>query len=96
MDGKEVTFMGNVVQLVPIIAIFIAMFWIMNASQRKEKKKKEELLKSLKKGLKVQTVGGIIGQIEEISNDDEITLIVDTRNKGTLTVTKDSIASATE
>lgn len=81
--------------MVPIIAIFVAMFWMMSSSQRKEKKRKEELLKTLKKGLKVQTVGGIIGQIEEIS-ENQITLLVDTRNKGTLTIHKDSIVLALE
>ena len=92
---KEPTFLGSFVQMVPIIVIFIAMFWMMNASQRKEKKKKEELLKSLKKGLKVQTVGGIMGEVDEIG-EDSVTLLVDTRNKGTLTITKDSIAAAVE
>lgn len=95
MEPKDPTFLGSLVQMVPIIVIFIAMFWMMNASQRKERKKKEELLKSLKKGLKVQTVGGILGEVEEIS-DEKITLLVDTRNKGTLTVSRDSIASAVE
>ena len=95
MDQKEPTLLNNIIQMVPIVAIFIAMFWVMSSSQRKEKKKKEALVKSLKKGLKVQTVGGILGTVEEIK-DDQITLMVDTRNKGTLTFHKDSVATAVE
>lgn len=92
---KEPTFLGNILSMVPIIAIFIVMFWLMSSQQRKEKKKKEELAKSFKKGLKVQTVGGIIGTIEEIK-DDNIILMVDTRNKVTLTFHRDSIATTVE
>ena len=51
MDEKEPTLLNNIIKMVPIAAIFIAMFWLMSSSQRKEKKKKEELAKSLKKGL---------------------------------------------
>ena len=89
----ELTTMGTITQFVPIIVIFGAMFWMMSSSQRKEKKKKEELLNSLKKDQKVQTIGGIIGTIEEIK-DQEVLLLVDARNKGYLTVSKESISTA--
>jgi preprotein translocase subunit YajC len=92
-DQPQLTTMGSIMQFVPIIVIFGAMFWMMSASQRKDKKKKEELLNSLKKGQKVQTIGGIIGTVEEIK-DGEVILLVDVRNKGTLTVSKDSISTA--
>jgi preprotein translocase subunit YajC len=89
----ERTTLGSTLEtIVPMAVIFGAMFWMMNSSQRKEKKKKEELLNSLKKDQKVQTIGGIIGTIEEIK-DQEVLLLVDSRNKGYLTVSKDSIST---
>lgn len=87
------TTLGTILNFVPMILIFGAMFWMMSASQRKEKKKKEQLLNSLKKGQKVQTIGGIIGTIDEIK-DKEVLLLVDERNKNFLTMNKDSISSA--
>jgi preprotein translocase subunit YajC len=89
----EPTTLGYITQFLPVIVIFGAMFWMMSSTQRKDKKKKETLLNSLKKDQKVQTIGGIIGTIEEIK-DQEVLLLVDSRNKGYLTVNKDSISTA--
>jgi preprotein translocase subunit YajC len=86
------TALGSLMQFVPIIVIFGAMFWMMSSSQRKEKKKKEALLNSLKKGQKVQTVGGILGTVEEV-RESEVVVLVDVRNKVNLTFRKDSISS---
>ena len=85
------TAFGGMMDFIPIIAVFGAMFWMMSSSQRKEKKKKEALLNSLKKGQKVQTVGGILGSIEEV-RDTEVVVLVDIRNKISLTFKKDSIS----
>jgi preprotein translocase subunit YajC len=94
MDAnQQLSTFGSVMQMLPLIVIFGVMFWLMNSSQRKEKKKKEELLNSLKKGQKVQTIGGIIGTVEEI-RDTEVLVIVDARAKSTLTFNKESISTA--
>ena len=85
------TALGGMLDFLPIIAVFGAMFWLMTSTQRKEKKKKEALLNSLKKGQKVQTVGGILGSIEEV-RDTEVVVLVDVRNKVALTFKKDFIA----
>ena len=92
MPEQEMTTFGSLVNMLPLILIFGVMFWLMNSSQRKEKKKKQELLNSLKKGQKVQTIGGIIGTIEEI-RDAEVSVMVDVRNKINLTFNKESIST---
>ena len=92
MPDQEMTTFGSLVNMLPLILIFGVMFWLMTSSQRKEKKKKEELLNSLKKGQKVQTIGGIIGTIEEI-RDAEVSVMVDVRNKINLTFNKESIST---
>jgi preprotein translocase subunit YajC len=92
MPEQEMTTFGSLVNMLPLILIFGVMFWLMTSSQRKEKKKKQELLNSLKKGQKVQTIGGIIGTIEEI-RDAEVSVMVDVRNKINLTFNKESIST---
>lgn len=95
MPDQEMTTFGSLVNMLPLILIFGVMFWLMTSSQRKEKKKKEELLNSLKKGQKVQTIGGIIGTIEEI-RDTEVSVMVDVRNKINLTFNKESISTTVD
>ena len=61
----------------PLMIGLLILMWIwMGRSRRKEQQRRKEMLESLKKGDKVTTIGGIIGTIIEI-RDDEITLKVD-------------------
>ncbi|MCB9838108.1 MAG: preprotein translocase subunit YajC [Phycisphaeraceae bacterium] len=60
----------------PIILIMGVMFFFTMMSGRKEKKKRMEMLSSIAKYDKVQTVGGLIGSVHEV-RADEITLKVD-------------------
>jgi preprotein translocase subunit YajC len=65
----------------PMLPAFIAMglvFLFMFRGPKKEKQKRDSMLKSLKKNDKVVTHSGVIGTIANISNDlREITLKVD-------------------
>jgi preprotein translocase subunit YajC len=55
----------------------IAVFWfIIFAPQRKEKKRRAAMLAALKKGDKVSTIGGEIGTVVEV-NDQNVLLKVD-------------------
>ncbi|MBF0199526.1 MAG: preprotein translocase subunit YajC [Planctomycetes bacterium] len=81
----------SIVSAVPLIAAFLVLMFLMTSNTRKEKKKKEELMSAMKKGDKIQSLGGIIGTIEEI-RDEEVIVLVDARNKGTLTFHKSSIS----
>ncbi|HEY8463126.1 MAG TPA: preprotein translocase subunit YajC [Bacillota bacterium] len=64
---------GGLGSLVTMIIIMVALWFIMIVPQRKQQKKRAEMLKSLKKGDKVITIGGLHGEITEI-DDDEIKL----------------------
>ena len=57
------------------------MWFLMFNGQRKEKKRRAELLSAIKKGDRVQTVGGAIGTVTDI-RDNDITVRVDD-NTGT-------------
>lgn len=59
-----------------MIGLLVFLMWTSSSQQKKEKKKKEELLASITKQDKVQTIGGIIGTVIEL-HDDEIVLRVD-------------------
>ena len=59
-----------------ILLIFIVMMIFMSLSQRKEKKKRAALIAAVSKGAKIKTVGGILGTVVEV-RDDEVIVKVD-------------------
>jgi preprotein translocase subunit YajC len=68
--GPDMTFMW-------ILFGGILLFWLFIASgQRKEKRKRAAMLTALKKGDKVQTIGGVLGTVMEV-RDNEIVVKVD-------------------
>jgi len=65
--------------LVPMIAVMaIFMFYSFN-SKRKQEKARQETLSAMKRGDRVQTIGGILGTIVEV-RDAEIVVKVDESN----------------
>ena len=62
--------------------IVIFFYFIMFRPQQKERARREQALKELKKNDRVVTIGGIIGTIANISeSDQEVTLKIDDNSK---------------
>ncbi|MCK5226092.1 MAG: preprotein translocase subunit YajC [Planctomycetes bacterium] len=68
-----------IMQFLPIILIFVAMYFFLFRGPRKKQQEHKQMVQSLKKNDKVCTIGGIIGTIVEIK-PDEIILKVDESN----------------
>lgn len=62
--------------MLPILLIFGVMIFFQIFAGRKERRKRQDMLGSIAKYDKVQTVGGLIGTVQEV-RDTEITLKVD-------------------
>jgi preprotein translocase subunit YajC len=69
----------NPMFLFVMIGIFVLMYFIMGRSRRKQEAKRKEMLSSLKKGDKVTTIGGQIGTIMDV-REDEVVVKVDESN----------------
>ncbi|MEM8756721.1 MAG: preprotein translocase subunit YajC [Planctomycetota bacterium] len=82
--------LGSMLPFIAIIGVFVLMIFLSGRSQRKEQKRKQELLSSLRKHDRVQTIGGIIGSISEV-RDDEVVLIIDEQTKSRLRVAKSAV-----
>jgi len=76
--------------IVLIGGMFVLMIFLSGRAQRAERKKKQELLSSLKKHDRVQTIGGILGSIVEI-RDEEVVLRVDEANNTRMHFAKSAI-----
>jgi preprotein translocase subunit YajC len=65
---------GNSIwSIVSIVAIFGIMYAVLIIPQRRQKKKKDEMLNTLQEGDTVESIGGIIGEVINIG-DGEVTI----------------------
>ncbi len=60
-----------VIQLVPLIIIFLIFYFLLIRPQQKRIKQHQALVNSLKKGDKIVTGGGIYGTVVEARPDEE-------------------------
>ncbi len=59
------------------ILIFVVMYFVIIRPQRKQQKEEEELRASVEIGDDVTTIGGIVGKIIAVRDDDE-TVVIET------------------
>jgi preprotein translocase subunit YajC len=72
-----------------LVAGAMIVFQIVNA--RRERKKRDELLGGIKKHDRVVTIGGVIGSVVEVK-DDEVILKVDETSNTRITFTKSAVS----
>ncbi len=65
--------------MAPIILIMIAFVWMTSRSRKRQERQKKDMLGAMKRGDRIQTIGGILGNIVEV-RDDRILLKVDESN----------------
>jgi preprotein translocase subunit YajC len=77
--------------LFPMLLLFLVMMILFTVfGQRRDKKKRQAMLGSVKKHDKVQTVGGVIGSIVEVK-PDTVVLKVDESTNTRITFARSSI-----
>ena len=81
---------SSALTFLPFILIFVLFYLLILRPQQKQGKKREQMLKELKRGDAVITSGGIYGKILNISEDDVLSLEI---TKGvTIRVTRSAVA----
>ena len=64
--------------ILPPLAIILVLYMVMDSPQRRDRAKRDSMMKNLKKDDRVVTIGGILGSVANISQDGkEVTLKVD-------------------
>lgn len=82
--------------MIVALAVLAFMFFFTISSSRKEKKRKAALVSSLKKGSKVRTIGGIVGTIADLRDDNTVVLKVDENTNTRIKFDRNAIASVLE
>ena len=73
-----------------MILFFVVFYIFLIRGQRKEKKQKKDMLANLAKNDRVMTVGGIVGTVVSVK-DDEVSLKVDESSNTKITFSRSSI-----
>ena len=81
---------GLSTMLFPLVLMGGIFYFILIRPQSKEKKRRAELLSGLKKNDRVVTIGGILGTVTSV-RDDEVTLKVDESSNTKITFSRASV-----
>ena len=65
---------GLIERLLPFALIFIIMYFLVLRPQRQQAKRREEMLKAIRRGDTVVTNGGIVGKVTKVVDDNEVEL----------------------
>jgi preprotein translocase subunit YajC len=60
--------------LLPFALIFVIMYFLILRPQRQTQKRREEMLKAIRRGDTVITNGGIVGKVTKVVDDKEVEL----------------------
>ena len=63
---------GLLVQLLPIILIFVVFYFLLIRPQQKRMKEHRNMVANLRRGDRIVTSGGLIGQVSKVVNENEI------------------------
>jgi preprotein translocase subunit YajC len=77
-------------QLMPFILLLVILYFFLIRGRQKEQKKRREMLAAVKKNDRVMTIGGIVGTVVNV-RDEEVVLKVDEAANVKLTFTRGSI-----
>jgi preprotein translocase subunit YajC len=58
--------------ILPFLLIFVVMYFLIIRPQRAALKRREELLKNIRRGDQVVTGGGIVGKVTKVIDDNEL------------------------
>ncbi|WP_105985422.1 preprotein translocase subunit YajC [Staphylococcus chromogenes] len=72
--------MSSLLSLLPLILLFVVMWFFMIRPQQKRAKEHREMVSQLESGQRVTTIGGIKGTVRAV---DETTAVVIVNGKGT-------------
>ena len=77
-SGKPAQGQGSM-HIIMLVVLFIFMYFVLFRGPQKKQKEHKKMVSSLKKNDRIRTIGGIIGTVVDIK-EDEVTLKIDESN----------------
>ena len=81
---------GGILGFLPFLLIFAVLYFLMIRPQAKRQKEQQNMLKDLKQGDEIVTIGGIHGTIAGIRDQDN-TLIVKVSDSSKVTIDRSAV-----
>ena len=75
----------------PLVAIFVVMYLLLFRGPQKKQQQHRKMVQALKKNDRVQTIGGILGTIVDV-RDDEVVVKIDESNNTKIKLTTGAIS----
>jgi preprotein translocase subunit YajC len=91
--GAEAQGAGFIGSFLPLIVLFAIFYFLVIRPQQQQAKRHKEMIENLKKGDKVTTTGGIMGEIVKVEEDF---LKVEIADNTVVRLAKEYIASKTD
>ncbi|MCY4550730.1 MAG: preprotein translocase subunit YajC [Defluviicoccus sp.] len=66
--------MGGLEPLIPLVLIFVVFYFLLIRPQQKKAKAHREMIAGLRRGDRVVTSGGIVGQVQRVIGDSELSV----------------------
>jgi preprotein translocase subunit YajC len=89
-EGARPSPLSGLMSFLPIILAMVALFYFLNRGQRKQEKKRKDMINEMRKGDRVMTIGGLIARVVSIEAD-EVVLKIDESANVKATYSKKSI-----
>jgi preprotein translocase subunit YajC len=79
-------------QFAPIVVLFVVMYFLLFRGPKKKKQQHTQMVKSISKNAKIQTIGGIIGTVIEVK-ENEIVIKIDESNNTKMRISKGAVST---
>ena len=83
----------TLIAYLPFVLIFFVMYFFLIRPQNKKQNEHQEMLKSLKKGDKIITRGGIVAKIIEIQGKEDDFLLIDCAGNSKLKIMRSFVSA---
>jgi preprotein translocase subunit YajC len=71
---------STLMNLAPIIIVVIMGYFLLFNSKRKQDKKRQEMIDTLKKGDRIQTIGGVLGTVVSVDAGEVLVKVDESSN----------------
>ncbi len=84
------------VNLVPLLLIFVIMYFLLIRPQQKKVKQHRVMVSNLRRGDWVITQGGIVGRITRVKDDNEVEIEIDSEQQVRVRLVRSMVTSVIE
>ena len=63
---------GDLISMLPFVAIFAIMYFLILRPQQKRAKEHQEMVKNVRRGDTIITSGGLVGKVTKVVDDDQV------------------------